>query len=51
MIINPTTGRLLQLTQILLRRSRLMAGWVPGDINRDIYVQLAVVGSVTARPH
>ncbi len=51
MIINPTTGRLLQFTRILMHRSELDPGWRPGLISRDTYVQQAVVGSTTARPY
>jgi hypothetical protein len=50
-IINPSTGRLLQFSRILMHRSRLEPGWRPGLISRDTYVDLAVVGSTTARPH
>lgn len=51
MIINPTTGRLLQFTRVLMHRSRLEPGWLPGLISRDTYVEQVVVGSTSARPH
>jgi hypothetical protein len=49
-IINPATGRLLQVTRILMRRSPLLPGWRPGLISRDTYVEESVVGSTRARP-
>jgi hypothetical protein len=51
LIINPTSGRLLQFTRILMHRSGLDPGWRPGLISRDTYVEQAVVGSTTVRPH
>ena len=50
-IINPTTGRLLQFTRILMHPSGLDPGWRPGLISRDTYVEQVVVGSMNARPH
>jgi hypothetical protein len=50
-IINPTTGRLLQFSRILMHRSGgAFQTWRPGLISRDTYIQEAVVGSATARP-
>jgi hypothetical protein len=49
-IINPTTGRMLQFTRILMHRSSLYPGWLPGLISRDTYVEEAVVRSMNARP-
>jgi hypothetical protein len=50
-IINPTTGRLLQFSRILMHRSGgAFQTWQPGLISQDTYVREAVVGSATARP-
>ena len=43
LIINPSTGELLQTSRTLLRRSFLMPGYAAGLVNRDTYLQTAVV--------
>lgn len=49
LIINPSTGELLQTSRTLLHRSSLMPGYPAGLVNRDTYLQTTVVKSVQAR--
>jgi hypothetical protein len=48
LIIDPSTGRLLEYTRIQLRRQ---LGWAPGLISRVTYVNLTVVRSTSDHPH
>jgi hypothetical protein len=50
LIIDPSTGDLLQTSRTLLHRSPLMAGQPVGLVNRDTFLLSAVVKSTHSRP-
>ncbi len=50
LIIDPSTGDLLQTSRTLLHRSSLMAGQPAGLVNRDTFLLSAVVKSIHSRP-
>jgi hypothetical protein len=49
LIIDPTTGALLQSSRRLLHRSNQMAGWPAGLVNRTTYLASGIVRSTHAR--
>jgi hypothetical protein len=48
LVIDPSTGRLLQTSRTLLHRSSYMQGWPQGLVNRATILASGVVGSTHA---
>lgn len=49
LLLDHSTGQLLETSRVLLRRSTQAPGWRPGLINRATYLAAGVVGSTHAR--
>jgi hypothetical protein len=50
LLLDPSTGQLLETSRILLHRSAQASGWRPGLINRATYLTVHVVRSTRAHP-